>query len=226
MNGQVCITLDVDWANDNILQYCIDLLKKYDVKATLFATHDSKLLKELNNEKFEIGLHPNFNNSNCDFEKPIKDLKELYPEAIGARSHGLFVSSIILANYKKYGLKYESNNFLYLHPNLQVTKRFDGFQSIPFFCSDDKIIELEKEETNTYLGVKGLKVYNFHPIHIFLNTPTEKYYTENKHNYQNDKELEKSRFDGFGVGTYFEKILKEINKQKLDTYLMKDLINE
>lgn len=226
VNNKICITLDVDWANDNILKYCLNLLEKYNVKATLFATNDSKLLKELDSAKYEIGLHPNFNNSNCDFEKPIKDLKELYPQAIGARSHSLFVSSNILQNYKKYGMKYESNNFLYLHPNLQVTKRFQSFESIPFFWSDDKIIELEREETNTYLGVKGLKVYNFHPIHIFLNTPTEKYYLENKHNYQNDKELKKNRFEGFGVGTYFENILKEINKQKLDTYLMKDLINE
>ncbi len=123
-------------------------------------------------------------------------------------------------------MKYESNNFLYLHPNLQVTKRFEGFESIPFFWSDDKIIELEKEETNTYLEMQGLKVYNFHPIHIFLNTPTQNYYMQNKHNYQNDKELEKNRYDGFGVGKYFENILKEISDKKIKTYLMKDLINE
>jgi hypothetical protein len=226
MQNRICITLDVDWANENILNYCINLLNKYNIKATFFATHDSDILKNLDTSKFEIGLHPNFNNSNCDFEKPIKDLKKNYPEAIGGRSHGLFVSSGILQNYKKYGLKYESNNFLYLHSNLQTTKRFNGFQSIPFFWSDDKIIELESEEKNTYLDIEGLKIYNFHPIHIFLNTPTEKYYIQNKHNYQNDNELQKNRFKGFGVGVYFENLLKDISQQKLNTYLMKDLIND
>jgi hypothetical protein len=173
MKNRVCITLDVDWVNENILQYVVDILNRYDIRATFFATHDSKLLKQLNNIKFEIGLHPNFNNSNGDFEKPIKDLKEIYPDAMGARSHSLFVSSNILKNYKKYGMKYESNNFLYLHPNLEVTKRFKNFKSIPFFWSDDKTIELEEEEINSYLDIDGLKIYNFHPIHIFLNTPTE-----------------------------------------------------
>jgi peptidoglycan/xylan/chitin deacetylase (PgdA/CDA1 family) len=224
IENRVCITLDVDWANDNILDYTLNKLNKYGVKATFFSTHDSVILKGLDQDKFEIGLHPNFNNSNCDFEEPIKTLKDIYPQAVGARSHSLFVSSNILQNYKKHGLRYESNNFLYLHPNLQITKRFYNFYSIPFFWSDDKLIELENKEKNTYLRVKGLKIYNFHPIHIFLNTPKNHYYNIHKHNYHNDEELLKNRFRGFGVGTYFENILKEIYSQTTKTYLMKELI--
>lgn len=226
MKNRVCITLDVDWVNDKILDYVIELLDTYNIKATFFATHDSALLKQLGSIQFEIGLHPNFNNSNCDFYKPLYELKEIYPDAIGARSHSLFVSSNILMNYKNIGLQYESNNFLYLHPNLQVTKRFEKFYSIPFFWSDDKIIELENKEENTYLNISGLKVYNFHPIHIFLNTPTWQYYDNNKHNYHNEKELKKNRFNGFGVGFYFKNLLSKIQKKNIKTFLLKELIKD
>lgn len=57
--NDICITLDVDWANDEVIEYSTKLLEKYNVKATIFATHESELLKFLE-KKFEIGIHPNF----------------------------------------------------------------------------------------------------------------------------------------------------------------------
>jgi hypothetical protein len=41
--------------------------------------------------------------------------------------------------------------------------------------------------------VQGLKVFNFHPIHIFENTHSQAHYREIKQHYQNPAELEKHR---------------------------------
>ena len=118
----ICITFDVDWATEEALEYVIKKLEKNDINATFFATHDSKLLKSVNKSQFEVGIHPNFNNSNCDFSSPIQNLIKIYPNAIGGRSHSLFCSSNILQIYEEVGLKYESNIFLPFHENLKVTK--------------------------------------------------------------------------------------------------------
>ena len=58
----MCLTFDVDWASEEMLHDVIQLLEKYNCKATFFATHKSKIIESLSNSSnFEIGLHPNFN---------------------------------------------------------------------------------------------------------------------------------------------------------------------
>ena len=52
----IFITLDLDWAIDEVIQYSVDIIEKYNCKATFFATHSSTLIDNLSlnkkNEKF------------------------------------------------------------------------------------------------------------------------------------------------------------------------------
>jgi len=58
---KVFITMDLDWACDDVLNDTIDLVERYDVAVTWFVTHDTPVLERLReNPKFELGLHPNF----------------------------------------------------------------------------------------------------------------------------------------------------------------------
>ena len=41
------ITFDIDWAPDFTINYCLQILKKKNIKATFFATHRTDLLKNL-----------------------------------------------------------------------------------------------------------------------------------------------------------------------------------
>ena len=80
--NQIGITLDIDWAPDEIVKFVIDTLSEYQVKATLFATHDSTLLKSLDTNRYEIGIHPDFNRDG-DYSKTVQELRAIYPQAIG-----------------------------------------------------------------------------------------------------------------------------------------------
>ena len=58
----VFLTFDTDWAKDFIIEDTINILLKYNLNATFFATGMSSLIKELlYSTSFEIGIHPNFN---------------------------------------------------------------------------------------------------------------------------------------------------------------------
>ena len=54
----------------------------------------------------------------------------------------------------------------------------------------------------------GLKVFDFHPIHIFLNTENLKRYDQTRSIHQKPEELIKHRFSGFGVRDQFIKLLE------------------
>lgn len=60
---KIFLTLDIDWAHDEIIKDTIDLLQKFGVKATVYITHRSEYIKNevSKNPLIELGIHPNFN---------------------------------------------------------------------------------------------------------------------------------------------------------------------
>ncbi|MDQ3918989.1 MAG: hypothetical protein M3348_10970 [Acidobacteriota bacterium] len=227
-NG-ICLTLDLDWARDEIVSPVLELMRRSGVKATFFATHRSELLSALDGEQFEVGLHPNFNQALGDFRKPIESLKEIYPQARGARSHSLFVSSHILQLYAEHGLKYESNIFLHMHEGLHPVLRFEDFVSIPFYWSDDKHISLQRPFELGDLGIEspGLKVLNFHPMHVFMNTRSDAHYESYKRHYQEpDKLKDFINRDAPGAGTLFGSLLDYLGRSGRRTYTLYEICQQ
>ncbi len=93
------ITLDIDWANDEVIRDTINLLNEYEVAATIYLTHFSPAVEEIiKNPKFCIGLHPNFNSLlptpfvkelrlNSKPLEIIKNLQSFAPNAKTIRIH-------------------------------------------------------------------------------------------------------------------------------------------
>jgi hypothetical protein len=209
----VSITLDVDWAPEEAIRGAAGRLEAAGLRATFFATHESAALAALDPDRFEVGLHPNFDRSGDDHRSPIATLKSLYPAATGARSHDLFTSSRVLALYREQGLSYEANIFLPWHLGLHPVLRFEGLVSIPFNWSDDKHLEFERTPavTELPLGRPGLTVLNFHPIHVAMNTRDLAHYAEYKPHYTDWEALaDFAGMDGPGIGTLFDELVDHL----------------
>src|SRR3954466_13199870 len=101
-NG-IVITFDTDWADDRILDDLLNLLATYNIRATFFCTNKSSC--DFSNH--EIGIHPNF--KSLEFDRHVSELKDIFPDATGLRSHSLFFSERLRPVYFKYGIEYTSN---------------------------------------------------------------------------------------------------------------------
>ena len=79
-------TVDIDWVPEEVIQDTLDLFNEYDTPCTLFATHKSEALLGCDTDKFEIGLHPNFNplvqGRGGNPDKILDDLIEVYSQAL------------------------------------------------------------------------------------------------------------------------------------------------
>jgi hypothetical protein len=221
----IAITLDVDWAPEAAIAAAAETLERAGVRATFFATHASEVLGALDPDLFEIGLHPNFNDAGAEVERPIAELKDLYPKAQGARSHSLFVSSRILGLYRAHGLRYEANVFLDGHPHLRPVMRFADLVSIPFNWSDDKHLERERpfDIDAVGLGRPGLKVFNFHPIHVFMNTTSDAHYAAYRPHYRDADELREHIADGPGIGTLFWDLVEALGNGAARVSTMREI---
>jgi len=225
--NRIGITLDIDWAPDEVVKFVIDTLFEYQVKATLFATHKSELIKSLDISRYEIGIHPDFSRDG-NYNNVIQALQAVYPQAIGVRSHGLFESSMILRAFLDNGLKYDVNTFIPMREGLYPFLRLNKLVRIPFYWEDDAYFSQPAtfELSDLQAHKNGLKIYNFHPIHIYMNTSSPEHYREYKAFYHQPDMLSRYRNEGKGVRTLFIDLLRYLSENNMPTCTCREIYEE
>jgi len=221
----ISITIDVDWAHDEILEKCVSILDEYKISATFFCTHKHNVHIGNNHE---LAIHPSYNCGESH-EKTIKKLMEIYPQAKGVRSHCLYTYSKLYPIYEKYGLEYESNYLMYKLKGMKPFKMINNILQIPIFFVDDTHIVMSKnanfkiEQFN--LEEEGLKVFVFHPIHIFLNTRKLKVYQKAKKYYHEPERLKNFYNEGEGTCSLFIRLLNYVEINSIKVYTMNEINN-
>ncbi len=188
------LTLDLEWAPDFIIHETIDTLLRYSTKATWFITHLSPAVKRLFEypELFELGIHPNFMVNSTQGKTPVEvfaNLKDIVPSAKVMRTHGLVQSFEILRMAKTdFNIDMDVSilmpNVPYLQPhNFYLDGPQQSILRFPYFWEDDvEAFQHLKhwDLTNRKFHVPGLKIFNFHPLYIHLNSTTMDSYRELK----------------------------------------------
>jgi len=172
----IALSFDLEWSPEPVIRDLLSLLHKAEVKATFFVTHDSESLRsESNNELFEFAIHPNFSDLSTG-EQTLKDILEIVPQAKGARAHSCLNSFHLVDLYARSGLLYVSDYYLHLQPRISVLPSLSGIVHLPIYFMDNIYLEINSTDSRLFelesLGLEknGLKIFDFHPIHIYLNT--------------------------------------------------------
>ena len=177
------LTLDIDWAADFVIERVLDVLEPRNIKATWFVTHDTPLLARMRvNKNFELGIHPNFNNlligdssNGANAREVISRLLDIVPEARSVRSHSMCQSSVLSNLFSEFGLTHDCNHFIPFRSGLicRPLEHWNGMLKIPYFWEDDiEAMQSDSFDIAPLIEISGLKVFDFHPIHVFLNTET------------------------------------------------------
>lgn len=176
---RVFLTFDIDWANDLVLADTIELVEKAAVPATWFVTHPTPLISRLrSNPNFTLGIHPNFNDllsgeprgGDSSAKNVLRNLLELIPEAKVVRSHSLVQSERLVDLFSDSGITHVSNFFVPEDAGPQRPWRlWGGVTCTPHVWQDNVSMRLNGF-VRPPVGGNGLQIYDFHPIHVFLNT--------------------------------------------------------
>lgn len=214
----VFLTFDIDWAHDDVLNDTIDLVEEAGVAATWFVTHDTPVLNRLrDNYKFELGIHPNFNfllegndRSGCNAREVIQSVKAIVPEATAVRSHSMAQSTVLLNMFKETGMTHDANHFIPAHIGIELKpwKLWNEMVRVPYGWEDDMHCMFRLTNDMSYFTRhSGLKVFDFHPIHVFLNTESLGRYEQSRHLHCNPCELANHRYDGYGTRSKLMELL-------------------
>lgn len=208
--NNIFLTFDIDWAHEEVIEDTLELCDSYSVSATFFATHKSAALKNgaIDLTRHELGIHPNFNpllknqSSKGDFSRICSDLKNDFPDATSVRSHSLCFGSLIQTSYEKLGLTHDSSIIIPYQENcfpLFPWRMWDKLVRVPYMFCDYVTAMTTGMAMNEIASRSGLKVFDFHPIHVFLNTESLERYEQTRPIHHDPKELIKHRYSGYGT---------------------------
>lgn len=212
------LSFDIDWAHDDIVHDCIDLVEEMGVKATWFATHQSPTLDRLRaNPDFEIGIHPNFlfllngdprNGGTVD--DVLDRVLEWVPDAKAVRSHSLVSGGRLLEAFARRGLTHEGNVFLPAQSGIAPRPWVDwfGMTRVPHIFQDDFWFGSGLVQDKASLaGLGGFACLDFHPIHLFLNTDHLNRYEAARADFRDPAKLRERRCAGEGARTLLRAVV-------------------
>jgi len=225
----MALTLDVDWAPDFMIDFAAAILVENRVRATWFVTHASPALARLraHPDLFEIGIHPNFFPGSTHGDSPAAVLRhclELVPEAVSIRTHGLFQSTALLERVMhETAILTDASLYLPRAKGLEPIEYEWARKTllrVPHFWEDD--FEMEREAPCWNLAPLlsddyGLRVFDFHPIHVYLNSSTPRAYRQLKQAVPNLAELTSDQANGAvqigtGTRTLFNELVAHFSK--------------
>lgn len=215
------LTFDVDWAHETYIRYTIDILAERNVRSTWFITPDvlknSSLLNHLKeHSNIELGIHPNFNpnlfgsvGDNSLAAAKIREFREILPESRAFRCHSLTQNTRLSEIFFDYGFDIECNDFIphtsgiELRPWAMPT----GVLRVPHFWEDDLAANSGFDFETELLSRSGLRVFDFHPIHVFANMYRMESYESTRPIHALPLEFSRHRTEGIGAETYLRTVL-------------------
>lgn len=218
---KVFVSFDIDWAHDDVLSDTIDLVEKADIAATWFVTHDTPLLSRLRaNGKFELGIHPNFNflmqgdfRNGKSATEIVQRLMKIVPEAKSVRSHSTTQSAYLYDIFKAQGLLFECNQFIPVQSGITLRpwNLWNGLTRVPYFWEDDVVCMYEHSaDIKSALGYSGIRVFDFHPIHVFLNTENLERYEKTRPLHHISRDLMGHRYEGYGARSQLLELMLQL----------------
>lgn len=232
------LTFDIDWAPDFILEDIMVRLEGFGLKATFFATHPASVLEQPP-DWLEVAWHPNFlpNSTQGHSEREILDtLAEWFPQAKGVRSHSMYWHGALASVYQSYGLVYDSSLLMPGCPHLQAYQHC-GLWRIPVWWNDG--LHLHNQVDCSSLPIAdlespGLKVFQFHPIHIYLNSNQLRDWHRVKGALELSRGFQFVTKDqlmpfckpGNGIGTFFDLLCSWLRERNSITFCLSELSDQ
>jgi len=214
----ICLTFDTDHLDEARLTEFLET-HKIAGRATVFCTQRFDCLAHSDHE---LGPHP-YLAAGVDWTSELLAKRQMLPEALGWRSHSCVFSHLIARWLGENGYRYVSIEERFGQSGMLPTRHPMGtVWQIPIyymdtfdisrqrFWPDDDVQPFDTALIGRALAPEGLYVFDFHPVHIMLNTPTPEFYLAARDRYRNGVAIQRLRYGGTGIGTFFAQLIAKM----------------
>lgn len=225
-NKNYVLTFDIDWAPDFAILKCLDMLDMANKKATFFTTHNTPVNEVIVSCGHNLGIHPNFlpgSSHGNDVEAIMCKCMSFAPDAWCMRTHALVQSTPLLLEIFQKFPQIKLDVSLLMHQSEfshKVNWCFSGVsaQRLLYNWEDDAQFHLYSPNMMPRLFFGNLTVFDFHPIHVYLNSSDGNEYARLKYASNNERLpnlsevfVQKYIHHGLGTADYLKNILMSDN---------------
>ena len=141
-------------------------------------------------------------------QEVVERLLDIVPQAQSVRSHSMLQSTRVLDLFQRNGLTHDVNQFIPSGAGLILKpwRLWNGMTRVPYVWEDDMhcmFSETDQLEIEPSVLANdsslGIRVFDFHPIHVFLNTESLDRYERTRALHRTPEELIHHRYDGYGT---------------------------
>jgi len=167
----IVFTCDIDWAPEFVIDDTITFFEELGIKLTLFATHDSSVIKS---SGLDIGIHPYLSRvTESEYNKIIENLMYIYSEAKGSRTHRNYFGYTTPEYLSKNGIEYDISSINWLQPAFGNI-HFTGLKTLTYSWEDGLHFDYGLDLSPSKIPyVNKTCIYNVHPLIIYLNQNSE-----------------------------------------------------
>jgi hypothetical protein len=183
----------------------------------------------------ELGPHP-FLAPGSDWEEELFRKREEFPRAKGWRSHSCVFSNMLAVWLRQHGYRCSSTHDQLGSKGITPTWHSWGVWHLPVYYMDTMDLSAEKFSVRPssvpfdhalirrVIEAPGLYVFDFHPIHITLNTPTAEYYLSNRDRFRAGEPARGLRYSGYGTANFFEELCSQMTSAGLSSVTMEEAL--
>lgn len=229
------LTFDIDWAPDWMIAQCMEICDAARIPAIYFVTHRSDILDDMKKcSGIELGIHPNFlprSSHGASMELVLDHCLDIVPDARVMRTHSLVQSSRLLHFIEKETLiESDMSLFIPFAHDLRPSRIFfetgsRGLRRFPYYWEDDLAACWPGWQWDSRFNwPTGLKIFDFHPIHVALNMKSMESYAALKQSSDKPlsaiKEADLAPFMNHEAGTrtFLQQLLNEVPSNEWLTY--------
>lgn len=228
----LCMSFDTDHMSEERLA---EFMSSHRIpgKATFFCTQRYDCLAGSGHEE---APHPMLD-WGADFEKELLEMRESFPNAKGWRAHSCAFSHNLAIWLCKHRYQYVSTHDQFGQRGIEPLRVMWGIWQLPIYYMDTLDISAERfgygdrrtpfnpELIRQALEGPGLHVFDFHPIHIMLNSPDADYYLSKRERFRAGDPVEELKYDGSGVGSFFHKLCQATERSPLRSLALEDALS-
>ena len=229
----IYLTFDTDHMNEDHMSKFLATID-FPGKGTFFCTQAYRCLSQT---EHEIAPHP-FLESQNNWEDELQKMRNFFSDAKGWRSHSCVFSHLLALWLLKNNYKYVSTHDNFGAQGIKPHRHMWGIWHFPIYYMDNMDFSrhlywgskagkpFAKELILNAINGTGVYIFDFHPIHLLLNTPSPEFYFEKRDAFKKGVCIDELRFTGYGAANFFMDLCTEMKQNNFISSRLDELLHE
>jgi polysaccharide deactylase WbmS-like protein len=225
----ICLSFDTDHLDEGRME---EFLATVPIpgEGTFFCTRRYECL----GPPHEVCPHPLLEEGG-NWEEELAGTRGAFPAAVGWRSHSCIYSHLIAQRVAAAGYLYASTQLDPLPPARPFREAW-GLWHMPIFYMDNldfsqsrfwpgtTRVPFGEEIIERALADDGIYVFDFHPVHLTLNSASAAAYFERRDAFLAGEPLDALRCEGRGARTFYDELCARMERDGVRSVRMRDAL--